>query len=168
MPIKIVGAVMIFCAGFFWGWLRAGELLKREKSLQNIKTGLNMLESEIVFSSNYLKDAFLNISRISVCKEFFSDVAFGIEEFGASKAWENALEKNKKKLALKERDTEILKILASQLGKSDTEQQVKNIRHVKELLEIAQKEAREDYQNSSRLYRSMGILGGLFVIILLL
>ena len=168
MLIKLAGGALVFYAGLFWGIFKSGELSKREKSLRDIRTALNVLESEIVFSSHYLKHAFMKISEICSCGALFSDTAEKMEEDGILKAWEYAVEKNKKKLVLKNSDAEIIKILGSQLGMSDREQQVKNIRHVDALLGQALEEAREEYHKSAKLYRSMGILGGLFIIILLL
>lgn len=168
MLIKLAGAGLIFFAGIFWGLLKSGELVKRERSLRDIKTALNILESEIVFSSHYLKYAFLRISKICGCAGLFSDMSSEIGEFSAAEAWRHALLKNKKELFLKDIDVEILNILGAELGLSDRERQVNNIRHVSLLLEQNLEEAHEEYLKTAKLYRSMGILGGLFLIIILL
>lgn len=168
MLIKLVGSVMVLGAGAGWGLMKSGELAKREKSLRNLKTALGVLESEIVFSSHYLKHALGRISEICGCGTIFSDISEQIGEIAVSKAWHNALLKNKKRLGLKDADIEILAILGSELGRSDREQQVRNIRHVTALLDQALEEAHNEYLQSAKLYRSMGILGGLFVVVLLL
>ena len=168
MLIKFIGAALVFSAGLFWGLKKSAQLSKRERSLTDIKTALNLLESEIVFSSHYLKHAFLRISEILSCEGLFSDMSSGIGEMSASDAWHSALLKNQKQLSLKDKDVEILSILGSELGMSDTEQQVKNIRHVASLLEQNLAQAHDDYVKTAKLYRSMGILGGLFVVIILI
>lgn len=168
MLIKIVGAAIVFFGGLLWGLLKSGELAKREQSLVKIKTALNILESEIVFSSHYLKHAFLRISKICGCAKLFSDMSSGLEETSAKEAWNRALLKNQRELFLKDKDIETLNILGSELGMSDRERQVRNIRHVSALLDQCLEEAHSDYTRTAKLYRSMGILGGLFVIIVLI
>lgn len=168
MPIKWIGAVMIFLSGLLWGTAKASRLSTREKSLRDIRTALGMLESEIVFSSNYLKTALLNISRVCGSGEIFVDMSKQMEEQGVKRAWAEAIKRNQKKMALKNSDIEILTLLSSQLGMSDREHQVKNIRHVSALLLQACEDAKKEYEGSARLYRSMGIFAGLFLIILLI
>ena len=167
MIIKLFGGIMVFSAGLFWGMYKSGELLQRVKSIRNIKSALAILESEIVFSSHYLRFAFERISKLTVCGELFSDAADKMDDVGVSKAWRDAVRKNRKKLALTEGDTQILELLTPQLGMSDTNGQSQNIRHILTLLDAASAEAEEEYSKSARLYRSMGILGGLLIVILL-
>ena len=50
---------------------------------------------------------------------------------------------------------------------TDTENQIKNIKYVRELLASEQKKAEGDYEQLGRLYRSGGVLGGLFLILIL-
>ena len=167
MLTKLIGGCLILLGGTCLGFLKSSELSRREKSLRDIKTALSILESEIVLSSNHLKDAFLKISRLCACRGLFSDAAKTMGDCGIDRAWQDAVEQNKKGLCLSESDAEILKILSSRLGMSDKEQQKKNIRHVETLLDMAITNAHAEYQNSAKLYRSMGFLGGLFVVMLL-
>jgi len=159
---------LIIGAGIGWGLMKSGELAKREKSLRNFKTALGILESEIVFSSHYLKHALDRISEICGCGGVFSDISEQIGQKTVLEAWKEALVKNQKKLNLKNSDVEFLEILGSELGRSDKEQQVRNIRHVSALLEQALEDAHAEYLRTAKLYRSMGVLGGLFVAILFL
>lgn len=167
MPIKFIGTVLLIFAATYIGFDGAHGLLKRERNLNDIKTAINILESEIVFSSRRLREALLKIAEISPCGKIFSDAAEFMPDMGIERAWQEATEKNAKKFHLKKRDVEILKILSSRLGMSDKEQQIKNIRHVETLLESAISEAEEEYRNSARLYRGMGFLCGLFAAVIL-
>lgn len=168
MWIKISGACLIFLGCTFLGMKKSKELYKREKYLRNIKTALKMLEGEICFSSNYLKNAFFNIWRISETGDLFYDAAIYLEEKNSESAWCYALSKNQKKLFLKDKDVEVLNVFSSDLGMSDTHQQEKNIKHIISLLDIQILQANEEYKKSSKLYRSMGVLSGIFFVILLL
>lgn len=168
MLIKFVGALLVIGSATIWGFLKADSFMQRKKSIITIKTALTALESEIVFSSYYLNSAFINVEKICACKGLFSGAAANIKELGAAKAWEKSVNDTRKKLKLEECDAEILLILGTELGKTSREQQIKSIKHVQSLLEKSQLEAEEAYQKSARLYRSMGILIGLFIVIILI
>lgn len=168
MLIKLLGGILIFSGCTIWGFLKSENLKKREQSLINIKTALTLLEGEIIFSTHHLKYAFQRISKLTECGDIFLNAAQKIGEMSAGEAWNTAILYNQKQLALTSEDCDILNILSSGLGTSDREQQIKNIRHVSSLLENAIKDASEDYKKSAKLYQSMGILGGLFITILLL
>ena len=168
MLIKIIGGALIITGSARWGFSRAEKLSLRVKSLMALKTAFNLLEGEIIFSSYYLKYTFERVSRLCSCEDLFLTAAELIGENGAADAWKTAVEKNKNLLALKESDAEILQIFASGLGVSDREQQVKNIRHISSLLDSAIADARSEYDSMAKIYRSVGVLGGLFIFILLL
>ena len=168
MLIKLIGGFLIVAGCAFVGFLKADELSKREHSLMNLKTAFNLLEGEIMYSSSQLKFAFERVSRLSGCGELFLSASEKILDMGASDGWRCAVSETKELLGLKETDREILDIFAAGLGVSDREQQVKNIRHISSLLEDALKDASAEYDKSAKVYRSMGLLGGLFVFIMLL
>ena len=64
MPIKLLGAGLIFLSGMMWGMYKAKILADRERSLKSIITALGMLESEILFSSNRLKTALQGVGAM--------------------------------------------------------------------------------------------------------
>lgn len=167
MLIKITGGCLLFLGCVFWGLFMSGCLGARKKSLAEIRTALSILETEIVFSSHHLKDVFGKVANISGCGMFFTTVRENMEEMGIERAWIYAVDKNKGEMGLKKEDAEILKTLSTRLGMSDREQQVKNIKYTDALILKALTEAEEEYRKSAKFYRSIGVVGGLFLIILL-
>lgn len=162
--VKIIGAVM---TGFACGYLgfRMNMTLKiRVKSLADIAASLEMLESEINFSVNKLKKAFFRIDR----NGFFTSAAEYMEENGIKKAWEKAVNENKSRLCLTDADCEILLTLGSSIGRTDTEDQLKNIGYAKTMITMQEKQAQSDYGRMGKLYRSGGILAGLMLVIILI
>lgn len=168
MPIKIIGGGIVFLSGLLWGLCKSHRLLKREQSLKNIISALYMLEGEIVFASNKLKTAFYRISDLTPCKELFSVAAKNMENLSSYEAWKKAIDETAAAMCLTEKDAETVKLLGAELGLSDKEQQQKNIRHISTLLGVAANEAYDEYISSAKMYRSIGIFGGLFIAILLM
>jgi stage III sporulation protein AB len=166
MIAKMIGAFCIFGASACIGFGKALELSRRTRYLQNLKTAFSILESEISFSANSMQRAFSNISRAVDTKGFLESVAQRTEEYGAREAWRMGVEENQMRLTPD--DQEVLYAFGSELGMTDRENQVKNIRYITSLVEGQYERAEAERQKSARLYQSFGVLGGIFLVILFL
>lgn len=165
--MKLVGAVFIFLSCLMIGVSEADRLKKRAIYLKNVQTVLNLLETEISFGKNHLKRIFENIEKSADCRGLFIETAENIEKSGIKKSWNKALLDKKDELCLKNSDLEVLMTFGSQLGMTDTENQIKNIRYIRELLNKNAQEAEGVYNRLGRFYRSGGIMAGLLLILLL-
>lgn len=162
--VKILGAVMTgFACGYF-GFRMSMTLKTRLANLSDITASLEMLESEISFSVNKLKKAFLRVDRNGI----FTLAAQMMDEKGIKTAWTEALNTLKGKLCLTDADTDILLMLGNSIGKTDSEDQIKNIKYIKSLIKEQEKQAGEEYSRFGKVYRNGGVLAGLMLIILLI
>ena len=89
-------------------------------------------------------------------------------EIPLKRRWERAVLEDYKKLYLKKEDVETILLLAGELGMTDREGQIKNIKHVKKLVDVLQKEAKDEYFKQSKLLKGLGVSVGLFLVILLM
>lgn len=163
--LKIAGAVMICAACTYMGLKKSTELKNREKSLKSIHTALGHLETEIGFTANNLKRAFLNIEKSAELKGLFADAAERIENFGIKKAWTYAVMNSK--LTLLESDRELLLMLGTRLGMTDTKNQLKHIGYMRELISAQAGSAEAEYRRLGSIYRGGGVLLGLFIVLLI-
>ncbi len=162
--LKILGAVMTgFACGYF-GFRMSMSLKTRQANLSNIIASLEMLESEISFSVNKLKKAFLRADRNGI----FTLAAQTMDEKGIKNAWTEAVNCSRAKLCLTDADADILLMLGNSIGKTDTDDQIKNIKYIKSLIKEQEKQAQEEYSRFGRVYRNGGVLTGLMLIILLI
>ncbi len=162
--VKLIGAVMTGFACAYIGFRMSMTLKMRIKSLSEIISSLEMLESEISFSVSKLKEAFLRVDR----NGFFTCAAENMEEKGIKRSWEKAVKDNKSRLCLTDADSDILMMLALSIGRTDTDDQIKNIKYVKTMIEAQEKQAQSDYGRMGRVYRSGGVLVGLMTVIILI
>lgn len=81
-------------------------------------------------------------------------------------AWRKAVEENRSRLG--DEEAGILAGLADVLGCADLESQLASIRYTRELLMIRLEHAREREKTYSKLYRTLGVLSGLAVAVLIL
>lgn len=163
--IKFAGAVFIILSASYIGFYRAEILRKRLMYLKNIKVSLNILESEISFSQNVLTRVFIRIDGIIDTNGLFSRAAEKMSRTGVKKAWCEAVDSSD--MYLKKQDKEALYIFGEGLGMSDKDNQLKNIRHTKDMIDSLLKEAENEYEKNAKLYRSAGFLTGLFFAVLL-
>lgn len=167
MPIKIIGAILIIASTTLYGFVRAGIPDKRHKSLIMIASALELLENEIMFTSDYIDNVFLRIAKLIDSDCLFKTTVSLQEDISAGIRWKKAVLADKDKLCLKNEDCEIISLLASNLGMCDKEGQIKNIQHVKALLQKQINLADEENKKSAKLYKSLGISAGIFAAIIL-
>lgn len=161
--VKLLGAVMTGLSCGYFGFRLSASLKKRIKSLWDIVSSLELLESEIAFSAQKLQKAFINADRNGL----FTAAAAGIEEHGVKKAWRNAVREKQKEYCLTAADCEALYMLADNIGKTDADNQIKHIKYVKTAVSGQAAAAQSEYDRFGRVYRNGGVLIGLMIVIIL-
>ena len=163
--LKIAGAIMIMTSGVAIGFREASKLRRRRDKLEKIIFALKLLENKIVYEKRDIKTALLQIGENQNIN-FLIRGAERIEQEGIDRALFTATEKYESDIL--GTDKNILKSLWENLGMSDSESQSKTIRHILRLLEEARADADGIYKKNGKLVKSMGFLGGAFVVILLI
>lgn len=90
------------------------------------------------------------------------------QHLDAGAAWKEATFKNKERLPLDESDWEDLSDFGEMLGKSDRQNQESVLNMEQEKLATLAKKARETVDTKGKLYRNLGALSGVAVVILLI
>lgn len=165
MLVKLVGALVIFISCTYFGIRRSAELKGRCTSLKNISAALMQLETEIAFSSNDLKRAFLNIDKSTKTYGLFRDAAERIGQYGIKKAWTYAVLKSP--MPLSDSDRELLLMLSVKLGMTDAKNQLRHTAYINELVNAQAAAAEGEYRRLGRLYQSGGVLAGLFIVLVI-
>lgn len=137
MLFKVLGLLSLVVSGTALGFYKSYLLFQRQKQLLEICNGLERLALLITSSVKDLDVLF---------KESFKGEK--IDTFG-----------------LLNRDKEILENLISSIGISNRKKEYDNVILCKNLLEKQFLEAKEEHNSLSKLYRSLGFLGGLFLCI---
>ncbi len=171
MIIKIIGAAVLIGATSLIGFSLAADCSKRPRTLRELQALLQMLENEISYLSNLLSEAFNRIYEGSNSEAaiLFKAAAENLGTSGvtADEAWEKAVEDNCSKLSLNKEDKTILETFGKMLGNSDLEGQLNNIRLITSQLKLQELKAEEMRRKNERMYRSLGVLSGLAIAILL-
>jgi stage III sporulation protein AB len=172
MVFKLLGCIMVLLSCGFLGYILSSDCKKRPRQLRELQSMLQIFETRISYLSDILAEAFESICSLGGGETgvFFSDTVERLRSgrsISASQAWEEAVRENIKRTSLNREDEEILVSFGKFLGSSDLEGQIKNIRLTLEQLRLQEHKAEESRAKNEGMYRSLGILGGIAVVIVL-
>jgi len=170
--VKLIGAILIIIATTWIGFEVAKSLRERTKQLRMLKAALQSLEAEIMYGHTPLHEASRRISTqlsppISTLFKRFSEKLLQ-RDTTVRESWESSLSEVWKNTALKKEEFEILKQFGETLGKHDRINQQKQIILALTHLEREEKEARDKQLKYEKMTKSLGLLSGLLIAILLL
>ncbi len=172
MLLKLIGGIFIITACGLFGIAASNKYRGRPRELRNLRSSLQMLETEIIYGATPLPNAFNNIADKS-CKvwyDFFKLASINLNSgiyYSVKEAWDSAIEEKLKNTNLNKPDIELLGQFGNILGNSDCEDQLKHFKLFYKQLEQQEDAAVEDKKKNEKLYRSLGFLLGLAVFIIL-
>ncbi len=172
MIFKLLGSIIVLFSSGFLGYVLSTDCKKRPQQLRELQLLLQMFENRISYLSDIVTEAFDRIYSSSKSEVGFffgsaSEMLKADRSLGASGAWEAAVRGHIKRTALNKEDEEILVSFGKILGSSDLEGQVKNIRLTVNQLNMQEEKAEQARKKNEGMYKSLGILGGLAVVIVL-
>ena len=140
----------------------------RVKELRQLKSALNIIENKIKFTYEPIPEIFKEISRKfkgsvgQIFKKSYENMILT----DAGTAWENGIELTSSNL--KQEDKEALKGLGKLLGKTDVEGQVSQLSLINEFLKVQLENAEQEQQKGEKLYKKLGAISGLMIVVALL
>lgn len=171
MLIQAGGAILILGSSIMWGVYMAAKNYFRLKDLREMKRAFAILISEIDYGQSPLSEAALNIAAKcaepvqSIFKEFGTGLLGKVEVFTL---WSSSIDKAKEKSYFTSEDLEIFKSFGKTLGYLDREMQIRNIEMQLDYINEKILDLEKIKDKSRKMYLSLGALGGLMTIILLI
>ena len=165
--IKMSILLLIFLASLQIGKLISKKYFSRVSELKDMKNALNMFLTKIRFTYESVPESFREIGNSvdgNVGKIFRVSSEL-MKEKPAGEAWEETVDKIETNL--KDEDKSILKNLGRLLGKTDLEGQVSEIKLVQEFLNTQIDVAEKERQKNEKLFRTLGGVVGLAIVIIL-
>lgn len=165
--IKMFILILIFLASLQAGKIISKKFFSRVSELKDMKNALNMFLTKIRFTYESIPESFREIgdSIDGNVGKIFRVSAELMKEKPAGEAWEESIDKVETNL--KDEDKSILKNLGRLLGKTDLEGQVSEIKLVQEFLNTQIDVAEKERQKNEKLYRTLGGVVGLAIVIIL-
>jgi stage III sporulation protein AB len=169
--LKLMGSLMVVASSTLGGRTVATSYSKRPKEINDLLGALQILETQILYSSIPLPEALKHITeRVngpigSLFKEMLnyldSDNGTTVGE-----AWEKGILAKGEVTALQHGDLEILKSLGKNIGISDRLDQEKHLKLTKELLKLQYAKADDLANKNVKIWNYLGFAGGLVLVLL--
>ena len=168
--IKTIILLLILGGSTSIGFLVSEKYKKRVQELKSFKNAINMLETKIKFTYEPIQEIFNEISKTIENKisNIFLKCSKNINTLCVKDAWNKSIEEEKENLSLNKEDINIIKNLGNMLGKTDVEGQVSEIELVTSFLDTQVKKAEEERRKNEKMYRNLGTIIGLAIVIILI
>ncbi|MBS6643274.1 MAG: stage III sporulation protein AB [Clostridiaceae bacterium] len=172
MLIKMIGGACVIAASSGLGISMAGQWKKRLELLEQLRKMIFLLKGEILYANAPLEEAFERVGNKSggVLGTLFTAVSQRIrnqcgEPFFTM--WIEEINGMDSRILLSKEDRQSLISFGEHLGYLDCEMQERTILLYLEQLDLTIAYLREHQREKSRLYTSLGIMGGLFLTIVM-
>lgn len=160
--------ILICCTSI--GWIISKKYIDRVTELKIIQNTLVILKNKIKFTRKPLQEIFNEISQIednpNISIVFFK-IGEKLKNKKIGQSIDEAFKEEKKNISLKEKDVLVFKNIANMLGKTDVEGQMNEIKQVEILLSKQIEEAELEEKKNCKMYKSLGTIVGLMLMILL-
>lgn len=167
--IKIIISISIVCITAYIGTYKARKLKQREYILREMVTFFKLVENEIRYMMNILPNAY-EIARQKLNTELkikMGQIVVDMLDSENLTYIDGSIEKNISDIeSLDKYDKEVIISTLKNLGRSDVEGQINIIQNTINILENQISEANEIKNTNSKLYKTIGIITGLMLVII--
>lgn len=166
--MRIIGAVLTVTASFLVGCVLSRRLERHRKSLEALITALEYLKTQICVFDTGMRRALTNTEYACPFYGMFSDAAHTMNDDGLRTAWRRSAEAHSREAELDAGDTETLMRIGDRLGVTSAENQRQNIDAATDILRRRLSAVRVECAEKGQLYRSCGLLFGVFFALIFL
>lgn len=172
MFLKLIGGVIILTSSIVFGYYMALEYKYRIWTLDELKTGIIIFKSELIYSAPKLSDIFAKVSEKTTLEvsNLFSNASKMLAEKDGENAesiWDHVLDNLDIRYMSKE-DIKALSEFGKSLGQPLRQSQIQSADILVAYIDEKREEARLNEQKNSKLLKSGGVLIGILVVIVLI
>lgn len=166
--IKIIIYILIFTGSSYVGILFSQKYINRVNELKNFKNALTIFKTKIKYTYAPLLEIFMDISKSieGVVGEVFRNICKNMEIENATDSFNDAIDFANLNITVEDKET--IKNLSKLLGKTDIEGQLSQIDLTLSFLNIQIEKAEKEKAKNEKLYRTLGIVTGLGIVIILM
>lgn len=157
---------IIITISSYLGILKAKTYENRVKELNKFQNALLMFKSKIEFTYEPIKSIFEEISKVIYKNEENIFLNSSYAEKSLTNTWNDSIYKLKNDF--NDEDKEIIRMFGKLLGKTDIVGQVNEIELTMKLIEKQIEKAEDEKKRNSKLYKTMGVIFGMGICIILI
>ncbi len=166
--VKTILLITIFLLSTAIGLLISKMYENRVTELKQFKNILNILKTKIKFTYEPLKEIFRQISQDKSTKieEIFENMTYKLSFEDVKTSWRDSIQEAD--ISITQEDKDVLKELGKILGQTDADSQVSEIEVTETFLDMQIEKAEENRKKNQKIYKTLGVLVGLFFVIILI
>lgn len=166
IKILIYSSIFLVCSTI--GLLKSQKYTYRVEELKEFKNALNMFKTKIRFTYEPIPEIFTQISTNTSPNigSIFKIASYNMQFFPAGDAWNKAIDTDILNIDIE--DKKVLKNLSKLLGATDVEGQLSQIEVTPNFLDEQIQKAEKQRQKSEGMYRKLGMIIGLGIVIILI
>ncbi len=163
--IIIYTAIFLTCSAI--GILKSRKYIDRVNELKEFKSGLNMFKAKVKFTYEPIPEIFKEISANMNSKigKIFQIASNNMKIVTAGEAWSMAIDTDI--LNINSEDRDVLKNLSKLLGQTDMEGQLNQIELTSTFIDEQISKAERERVRNEKMYRNLGMIIGIGIVIIL-
>ncbi|HEY2493903.1 MAG TPA: stage III sporulation protein SpoIIIAB [Paenibacillus sp.] len=170
--LKLLGAILILLSGTLAGFYKARQFERRPRQIRELILAMQRLETEITYGFTPLPEAMskMGAQMKEPLSTLFTSAARSMNSSQGLTAQESighALAVHWKNTSMKAAEKDVLHQLSFTLGTSDRQDQIKHIALAAQQLKHEEAASREDQAKYEKMSKSLGLLVGALIIILI-
>ena len=170
--IKIIGCMLVIIGCGAIGFFEAEKMKKRLLEMQYIKRYVLFMKGEIRYGNKTLPETFLQLEKRAngVWKDFFGRTGkklWNTSNGTLSYVWEEEVENSLSSSLLREAEKKEWKELGENLGYLDQEMQINLLEIYEQHLGESIEKEKEKMSTQTKLYQVLGVMSGIFLVIIL-
>ena len=173
VELKAVGAVLAAVSAAMLGFALGNDLKIRVRLLQEFYKGIVTIHQEMDYMKAPLEEALQHAAAIleEPLSSFFRETGMMLERLPGTPffgVWEETAQKYLGEAGLSGEDLEPIGQLGRQMGSPEAVGNGNFLSVYERRLEELTERAQEEYRNKAQLYGRLGVLGGIFLVIVLI
>ena len=171
--MKVAGSLIVITAASLLGAVAAKDMDAQYEEMRYISQLLMMLQSEIRYSRSFLSEAFLQLSKTArpPYDAWLRQMYHRMERKSSGSfetVWKKTMDEYMGSLKLPARIRERISLLGKYLGGADIQLQIQQIQLVNEEIQQEMKLMWEGLTAKKKLCICLGVMGGIFLAVMLL
>lgn len=169
LAIKIIISFFIIILSTYIGILKSNKLKSREYILREMVTFLGLVQNEIKYMMSMLPNAYesARLKLNTELKDVIGRIVVDMLNVESIEKMEESMVENISNISsITDYDKNIFVTTLKNLGKSDLESQINIIENAKNMLQNQIKEATENKLKNSKLYKTVGVISGIIIVII--
>ena len=169
--MQVLGCIaLISGCGLMWLWL-AQRIRRRPEELREFLIALALLDTEIVWGATPLPEAFgvLKERTRAPWQDFFAQMQKRLEQGeSAGTAWDDEINLQRSRFCLKPEDWRVIRDISKGLGRSDSQEQHKQLELVQRQLTMLKDQVSVWSEKQAKMWSYLGFLFGIAGVLILI